>query len=371
MTPPQALVIVPGRGDGTFDRGPNWIRIETDVVGARSLALGDVDGDGDLDIAFASFRENVVTVLMNDGTGGFIEADGSPFPVGGGPRQVLLPDLNRDGCADIVTVNADGNDVSVRLSTGRWSFAAPVSVPVGSRPSGVASLDVDNDGNPDLATANAGSGDVSVLLGDGVGGFSEASGSPFSPRGSSAPREVVGGDVDGDGNGDLLLILNAFRDQVEIWRGDGRGAFTESAASPLGIDNQSVQSVALGDLDGDAKADLAVGYIVHQPNPFDRLPRVALFLGGDKGFARAAASPLQPPDAFGSPIDVHLHLGDLNRDGKVDVLAVDQAILANVFLNVTRPVVAASPRTARDLATRSGRRAGRRSQAARRRLRAD
>src|SRR5437764_7045584 len=91
------------------------------------------------------------------------------YRVGDGPVSVAVGDINGDGQPDVVTANNGSNDFSVLLGTGNRNFAAEVKYAVGTGPTSVALGDINGDGKLDLVTANYNSSDVSVLLGNGDG----------------------------------------------------------------------------------------------------------------------------------------------------------------------------------------------------------
>src|SRR5207244_335105 len=99
----------------------------------RSVAIGDVNGDGKPDLAVANSNSNTLSVLLGDGTGGFGAA--TNFSVGGpAPFFVAVADLNRDGKLDIVTANESNNNVSVLLGDGAGSFGAATTLGAGVTP---------------------------------------------------------------------------------------------------------------------------------------------------------------------------------------------------------------------------------------------
>src|SRR6266446_3597740 len=138
-----------------------------------SVAVGDFNGDGRLDLATANFDSNDVSVLLGNGDGSFQAA--LTAAAGRGPSSVAVGDVNGDGKLDLVVVNlvaGDSASVSVLLGNGDGTFqAARISSTGGSRPASVAVGDFNGLGKPDLAVANSGSGSVSVLLGNGDGTF--------------------------------------------------------------------------------------------------------------------------------------------------------------------------------------------------------
>ncbi len=148
--------------------------------------------------------------------------------------------------------------VSVLLGDGFGGFGPQTAHPVGGfMPNDVALGDVDDDGNLDIVTANRISADVSVLLGDGNGGFVPAGGSPITV--GLTPQSVALSDLNGDGNLDIVTANNV-TNNVSVLLGDGNGAF--SAAAPFGV-GSGPTSVALGDIDSvrvvDEDTDLAIG----------------------------------------------------------------------------------------------------------------
>lgn len=134
----------------------------------------DLNGDGLVDLAAGRFE------LLNLGAGAL--AAPLQFPAGSGVVAVALGDMNGDGRVDLVTANASSNDVAVLLGSPDAGFALPRLAPAGTQPALLALGDWNADGRRDAAVANTGSQDVSVLLGDGTGGLSPAGTLPFPAR---------------------------------------------------------------------------------------------------------------------------------------------------------------------------------------------
>jgi len=127
-----------------------------------SVAIGDLDGDGFLDLVTANWGSDDVSVLLGAGDGTFGAA--ATFAAGHFPRSVAIDDLDGDGFLDLVTANSDSNDVSVLLGAGDGTFGAAATFTAGYGAYSVAIDDLDGDGFLDLVTANAASNDVSVLI---------------------------------------------------------------------------------------------------------------------------------------------------------------------------------------------------------------
>ncbi len=241
-------------GTGTFGGG------STVTAGRpRCVVLGDVDGDGDLDLLTASYSNvgtgSLVSVRFNNGSGTF--GGGSDYGVGIGPRSVAVADLDGDGDLDFVATtndaNIDVNRVAVWRNNGTGTFSPDADYNVGSNPRNVAIGDIDGDGDLDLLTANSGSNSgVGVFLNNGSGTFSAGTPVALSDR----PAGVAAADVDGDGDLDLLTSNYQFY-TVSVARNAGNGTF--GAATTVSV-NGDAHNLAVGDLDGDGDLDfLSVG----------------------------------------------------------------------------------------------------------------
>jgi hypothetical protein len=126
-----------------------------------SVALGDLNGDGRLDLALAPFSidpsnpsldTHAVLVLLGNGDGTFgLQAQ---ITTGTNPDAVAMGDLNGDGRLDLAVANAGSNTVSVLLGNGAGGFQAQTQYATGTNPDSVAIGDLNGDGRLDLAVAN-------------------------------------------------------------------------------------------------------------------------------------------------------------------------------------------------------------------------
>jgi hypothetical protein len=196
--------------------------------GPIGIVLADVNGDGNLDVITANFNGGSVSVLLGDGTGGFTPAIGSPTLTGGnGTIAVAVGDVNNDHKLDIVAANLNSSNVTVLLGDGTGRFTANTPITVNGPPQGIA-LGYFNAGtNLDLATANTSANNVTVLSGNGSGGFSPVASSPFSTGAGTFPMSIAAGDVDGNGTIDLVTA-DSTSGEVSVLSGDGTGGFTAS-----------------------------------------------------------------------------------------------------------------------------------------------
>lgn len=308
---------------GTFDGGSDL------AVGPNptSVAVGDVDGDGDLDLLTANEASSVrntgtVSVRVNDGRGGF--AGGQEVTVGRGPFQVVLADLDNDGDLDLLTANSGDltTQVSLRLNNGMGDFGIGYSLTgLSLNPHGLAVGDVNGDGRLDVLAAfytdnqAATSSTVSVLLNNGPGApaFFTASQDVVV---SSRPLNVALGDVDGDG--DLDFVSASSKDSTASVRlNDGAGRFTGTQEVRVGVNSQAV---VLGDVDGDGDLDMLTVNYFDFKNPLSSYTSSTASVRRNDG--RGNFSGTQEV-ALGQGAR-SLALGDVDGDGDLDLLATGQ-----------------------------------------------
>jgi hypothetical protein len=125
--------------------------------------ISDLNGDRKPDIVATHHELNQLTVLLGDGSGGFVEAGGSPFDLGHQGFHAVVADVNRDGKMDVIA--AGGDSLLVMLGDGRGKFAPAPKVPTGRGAWRLDESDLNGDGKMDFVTSNSESGTVSVLLG--------------------------------------------------------------------------------------------------------------------------------------------------------------------------------------------------------------
>jgi hypothetical protein len=195
-------------------------------------------------------------------TGDWIQASDG-LPTSGTYFGVVFGDVNNDGKLDIVGAT-DGDGVRVFLGNGAGQWSAVSNHPATDGGFGDVVLgDYDKDGNVDIVAGSPGNGDgnpngLHLWKGDGKGGFTErTSGSGLPTNGNW--RGVAVGDVDGDGHMDIAGT-NGYgtSEGIHVYLGDGAGKFEDqSTGLPNNQDRDS--NVVLADFDNDDDLDLAAG----------------------------------------------------------------------------------------------------------------
>ena len=213
-----------GEGGLSFVPGSVFLPGSSPTVGTspRALASADVNNDTRTDLIAANSGNGTLTVLTNDGLGGFATAS-SPA-VGTDPRSVAAVDVNADGRPDLISANYSSGTLSVLTNNGGGAFVPASTNTVGASPSSVAVADVNADGKPDLISANLGPSTLTILTNKGAGTFALAS----SPTVGSSPIFVAAADVNGDGRPDLAVGLNSLLFLA------GRGDGTFKLGTPFG-----------------------------------------------------------------------------------------------------------------------------------------
>jgi len=270
--------------------------------GGQDAVMGDVDGDGDLDLVAANGFADTVSVALGTGDGTF-EAD-VEYVTGDQPVALAVGDVDGDGDVDVVTVDSVSDTVSVLLGNGDGSLSSPAAVGLDATPLSVTMGDVDEDGDVDLAVPVFASG-VSMLLGAGDGTFA----SPYTVHDavSGSSLEAALADVNGDAHLDLLTTDETAA-RVSVLVGDGNGSF--SLLTSLSTLFDYPQSIAVADLDGDSDSDLVVQTVLDGG--------VSVFLGDGDGTFGARVEYLTDRD----PTDVAA--GDVNGDTFPDLVIAEE-----------------------------------------------
>ncbi|MDB4965768.1 MAG: repeat protein [Myxococcales bacterium] len=284
------VTVLHNEGGGKFAKPVHY----TVSSGTQAVALGDFNHDGKLDVVASGFGgpTNLVSVLLNKGDGTLDAAvDYAIGDNGANPYALVTGDLDGNGSVDIAVANQSAGNLGILLNKGDGTFGTATNVAAGASPSDIAAGDVDGDGNIDLAVANDGDGTVSVFLNSGGGSFAPA----VNYAAAAGPSGVALADVDGDGALDLVTANDS--GSVSVLHNQGNGTFAAAATQMVPGGHTAL---AVGNVVGDARPDVvAVG-----PGGAAVLERGAMAFG--VALEAAGASPRS------------VALADLDGDGKLD-----------------------------------------------------
>ncbi|MGA2179854.1 MAG: VCBS repeat-containing protein [Verrucomicrobiota bacterium] len=221
----------------------------------RSVAAADFNGDGRLDLVCANFSYGTVTVWTNAGGGNFVS--NASYTVSSNPDSVTTTDVNGDGKPDIICANNGNtfNPVTLLTNNGNGGFASAPMPNLGGvlGASWVTAADVNGDGKVDLILIAilATSSEVMVLTNNGGGGFALSGNYPVG----SNPYAVVAADVNGDGWVDLITA-NQGNNTLTVLTNNGTGVFGSNATLTVG---SGPESLTAADINGDGRVDLISG----------------------------------------------------------------------------------------------------------------
>jgi hypothetical protein len=296
-----------GNGDGTFSEQTGFQR-------TGALATADFNGDGNMDLAASS-----AGISVSLATAGGVFTPWVDYAVSGGMYLLQVVDVDADGDIDIITPHANEPLLTILVNDGNGVFSIRnISSPAISEWYGLAAGDIDGDGDNDLVMAS-GPSTLVVLRNSGDGDFTATA---FSGVGDD-PRGVALGDLDADGDLDLVISNHGYGSStlIDVLKNDGNGSFTAygSGTVPLGS-----HGIVLFDADGDEDLDVAVA--------------------GHGGGGSGNTLSIMKNDGTGHLGDIQsvtvgqgpilLAAGDLNGDGRVDLVTSNHiSANASVVIN--------------------------------------
>jgi len=277
-----------------------------------SLAVGDFNGDGNLDVVAASLVGNSLCVLETTGNGAFLVADRIQLPSGSTPTDVVVADFNRDGKPDIAATSDSNDQVTISRGDGLGGFLAPTTEPTGnlSGPQALVAMDLNGDDAPDLVVANS-NNTMSVLTNNGSGSFSSSNGQSVGI--CDGPVAIAAGEIDGNLNTDIAYVCD-ISEHLCTRRGTGlggAGAFGAPACAMYdGV--TAPEGVTLGQFSLDALMDPAMTTSTGVP--------AAVAVGTSNGTGGLTDIPAAFPTGAGPR---GMTRGDLNNDGYDDIVVAN------------------------------------------------
>ena len=325
---PVRLYLNDGYGvfhDVTASRMPNL------KTRATSLAAGDVDKDGDLDLVVGVYGSIALKtqnlLFLNQGKGYFKDVSTSNLPqVYGGTYAVELSDVDKDGDLDLVLgIGAYPNALLLNDGKGRFS-KAPYTMMPGTRSStrAIALADLDGDGDLDLVTGNM-LDPSRVYFNDGKGTFRSIPGR--FPTARARTIGVFTRDFDRDGDIDILLANTGAVSRLFL--NDGKGYFKDATASHMPSKSYNLTCMDAGDIDGDGDTDLVFASF-YRDTYMARRAKGVVYLNDGKGIFHESTA---PGTAFSWEIVSALRLADLDKDGDLDLLAWGEEVDDRLLLN--------------------------------------
>lgn len=270
---------------------------------------GDVDGDGDIDLALAQeFSTNLV--LVNDGAGVFSVSSGAVSGGNGDNEDVRLREFDGNPGLDMLTVHEDDGVHTLLVNDGSGTFTDSGIVFPQSIANATEVLDLDGNGRNDILLGNRGANIVLMQLPNG----SFIDNTINNPIGASTTQDLLLLDIDGDTDLDLFVVNEG---PNRLFVNDGSGNFSDETVARLpGLDAESREADS-ADVDNDGDLDIVIGNVSFQLN--QPLTNHLLLNDGSGNFSDATSSGLAA--VSNSSDSFTIRFADVDSDGDPDILS--------------------------------------------------
>jgi hypothetical protein len=259
--------------------------------------------------------------LTNDGSGTFTVA--GTFATGLSPTRLANGDIDNDGDLDlaVASLSFTGRGVDILTNQGNGVFGPPVRLTFSNTNFDVELADIDGDGDLDVVAPLFGSDFLAFRRNNGNGTFAAAVGFNLFPAGGDSPMDVAFGDLDNDGDLDAAIVCSNSNNVLVARNSNGLFSSVTFQAVPVPAADQA-RLLRLGDLDGDGDLD-AVTADFSSTSPF----RVTRFLNNGTGGFGTPAQHSVPG------LGRALVLADFDGDADLDVAALSTNSFAKVLIN--------------------------------------
>ena len=315
LTPYNGVFIFIGNGDGTFKTAVGYSTVDpnhTNQSTAYGMAVGDLNGDGKMDIAVTESAG--MAVLLNNGNGTFgtatyYDSGLAPFE---GEMGIAIGDVNNDKKNDIVITDYYGR-ILLYLNQGSGKFAVKGVVATLARPSWLVTIaDINGDKKPDLIVTDE-YGEIFTFYGKGTGLFTAGPVYPLQV-GDAQPTTVILADFNGDGALDLFKAGDQYQSGL-VMLGRGDGTFQSNQAYGWGNTSYG-QNLVTADFNGDGFPDVAFSYA-----RYNGQPAIGVMLGSSHGALAAPTYATVGSTSCLYNLPEWVAAGDVNGDGKADLVA--------------------------------------------------
>jgi len=313
-----------GNADIAATNSGNWLRVylgdgagcwtaiapQPPNGGGGDLRIGDIDGDGDMDIVTGSSSStNGCHIFANNGATVFTEVTQTGLPTTGNWRGIALGDVNKDGRLDIAATNgysgSNGLHVYTQNSTGKFADNSSGLPVTGERDSGVVLVDFSNDGNLDVACGGA-AGSVICFLGNGGAGGTMTWTNSSTGLPAGRWTGINASDIDNDGSMDIVMSSYGAGQGLRAYRNVNNAASWTSWSTGLPTSNHYTD-VTSADFDADGYVDIAAGRIAGNG--------LVVYYGNGTGTWAVNNTGLPQTISYCS-----IDAGDFSNDGGIDMV---------------------------------------------------